>query len=202
MNYLVRNDDARPAMGMGPGEKAWWVSARWEILKDKARRAGATTPAELADAAYASWLSEIGVASATTGEPATPVKSPTKSSGHRRGDWAGEDPVSRLFTDPLTMEMVMDTRSAHPAYNHVLRNPLSVGMLKPTGALLTSRFWLACRTLLQVRLRKLRCRRCSRPILLVIQRSAWRGCYRGGELCERYPKYSLRGVSGGRPPLE
>lgn len=157
----MRNDDVRPALGMGPGEKVWWVAARWDILKSNARLAGAVTRAQVGDMAFAAWVSEISAPGVTVASGAPSTGTTGKPSGHRRGDWVGDDPVSRLFTEPFTMEMAMDTRSAYPAYNDVLRNGLSVGMLKPSGALLACRYWMACRTLLQVCLHNLNARICS-----------------------------------------
>jgi hypothetical protein len=48
------------------------------------------------------------------------------------------------------MEMVLDTRSAMDIYNCILTTKAALAMVKPSGALLAARFWLACRTLIMV----------------------------------------------------
>lgn len=153
VNWLVRNEDSRPQMGMGPGEKAWWTGARWESVMRNARQEGATTRAQEAEKAFAEWSKDIGGAGLvlrSLSDSSSTGATPAKSSSRMKGDWAGPDAVSRLFTDPCTMEMVLDTRSALPVYNTVLRKVHSVAMVKSTGGLITARFWLACRTFLQV----------------------------------------------------
>lgn len=151
-NYLVRNDDPRPQMGMAPGEKAWWTASRWDVLIQQAEEEGAPNRAVAVEMAFVKWSREVtgGAESVPPTHTLGNSQSSSKPLANRKGDWAGTDTVSRLFTDPLSMEMVLDTRSALPIYDHVLRQSMSVAMLQPPGAFLLARFWLAGRTLIQV----------------------------------------------------
>lgn len=150
LNWLVRNEDQRPAKGMGPGEKAWWTAHRLDVLMTEARQNGAKTRAEEADIAHAAWKQELGANMMQMQQIEDTDGNHGRSDGHRRGDWAGQDVASRLFTEPLTMGMVMETRNALEVYNNILQMSHSVSMLQPNGALLTCRFWLSTQTLLKV----------------------------------------------------
>jgi hypothetical protein len=61
-NWLARNEDVRPAMGMSPGEKAWWTASRWDVLIEQATKAGRRTRASKFNWAYRAWLVDASVA--------------------------------------------------------------------------------------------------------------------------------------------
>ncbi|KAG8728981.1 hypothetical protein FRC10_004368, partial [Ceratobasidium sp. 414] len=145
LNWLVRNDDERPTQGMSGGELAWWTASRFDELMSKAARHGKNTREEQANEAYAMWAR--GRAPMILDD--AHESSTSKSSSGRKGDWAGPDTIHRLFTEPFTMEMVRDTRRALPAYD-MCPKTIAVGMIKASGGLLASHFWLAARTLLHI----------------------------------------------------
>ncbi|KAG9100886.1 hypothetical protein FS749_012206 [Ceratobasidium sp. UAMH 11750] len=114
LNWLVRNEDERPAQGMSAGELAWWNANRFDELVNKAPKDGAVARHEQINWAYVTWAR--GRALANT-EDTQPERSRSKSKSGRKGDWVGPDSISRLFTEPFTMEMVRDTRHALVAYD-------------------------------------------------------------------------------------
>ncbi|KAG9097462.1 hypothetical protein FS749_006219 [Ceratobasidium sp. UAMH 11750] len=143
LNWLARNDDSKPSQGMGPGEHAWWTAGRFDALAKRAAADGVPTKEEQYGWAYAEWVRERGA----PGDVSAPKPKPV---GRRRGDWVGANTVSRLFTEPFTMEMVRDTRNAGVAYDRHLKQALSVSMVQPGGGVLACHFWLSARTLLEI----------------------------------------------------
>ncbi|KAG8731297.1 hypothetical protein FRC10_001907 [Ceratobasidium sp. 414] len=105
----------------------------------KARENGAVDSAEEYNAAHQDWLLSLG---------ANTDKEPKR--GGRRADWAGPDAVDRLFTEPLTTKMVLDTRNAKPVYDNIIKPSLASAMVHEDNALAACQVWLATRLLLTI----------------------------------------------------
>ncbi|KAG9097292.1 hypothetical protein FRC06_007718 [Ceratobasidium sp. 370] len=150
---LVRNQYEKPAMGMGLGEKAWWLAEKFET--EIQAELVASTPDEHMDRAAAAnivqerWRREIGSKMLMTGneEEAEEVKLAQKSK--KLGDLAGNDASSRLFFNRLGMDMVLDIRPALWVFETLDRS-WAIEMLRPSGAPLLARFWLNARTLINI----------------------------------------------------
>lgn len=144
-------------MGTGAGEKGWWLAEHLTIKMAKAMESGeASTREQAINIAHGAWRQELGKGMKVGEEEDTPTPAPTptttgKGRGHLKGDLVGEDGVSRLFTEPTTMEMVFDCRAALWAFGNTLTKTNATNMLKPSGAPLAAHFWLALRTLIKVR---------------------------------------------------
>ncbi|KAG9100376.1 hypothetical protein FS749_015521 [Ceratobasidium sp. UAMH 11750] len=150
---LVRNQYEKPAMGMGLGEKAWWLGEKFET--EIQAELVASTPDEHMDRAAAAnivqerWRREIGSKMLMTGneEEAEEIKLAQKSK--KLGDLAGNDASSRLFFNRLGMDMVLDIRPALWVFESLDRS-WAIEMLRPSGAPLLARFWLNARTLINI----------------------------------------------------
>ncbi|KAG8758979.1 hypothetical protein FRC11_002739 [Ceratobasidium sp. 423] len=151
VNWLVRNDDARPAKGMDIGEKTWWTGERILMFMDHSQNEGCVTHEQQLEYAFTAWAKEVAPNRFT---PSSSLKLSTEMarSAHLKAEWAGEDPVSRLLTEPFTLEMVLDTRHLISVYTQVVSNKITTGMLQPSGALLACRFWLSARILMEASL--------------------------------------------------
>ncbi|KAG9119534.1 hypothetical protein FRC07_005402, partial [Ceratobasidium sp. 392] len=153
-NYLVHNTHERPAMGMGPGEKAWWLAQKFEMeiqeLMTSTNGTQRCSRAEAANIVQKRWRKEIGMKMTMTGKDAEADKPQAQSKSHAKhlGDLAGTDVASRLFYNPLSMEMVLDVRPALWAFGELIDKSLAVEMLRPSGGPLIAHVWLALRTLL------------------------------------------------------
>ncbi|KAF8602555.1 hypothetical protein BDV93DRAFT_523933 [Ceratobasidium sp. AG-I] len=146
-NYLVQNEQQLPAMDAGAGEKGWWLSEHLSIMMQAAMDSGrAKNREEAINIAQRSWREELGK-NMTVGEDEDDV---TKGRGRQKGEMVGQDGVSRLFTEPTTMEMVFDCRAALWAFGNTLSKVNASKMLRPSGAPLASHFWLALRTLIKL----------------------------------------------------
>ncbi|KAG9102937.1 hypothetical protein FRC06_000722 [Ceratobasidium sp. 370] len=150
---LVRNQYEKPAMGMGLGEKAWWLAKKFKTVIQAELVSGASD--ELMDRAVAAnivqehWQREKGSKKLMTGneEEAEEVKMAQKSK--KLGDLAGNDALSHLFFNRLGMDMVLDIQPALWVFKS-LNCSCAIEMLHPLGALLLARFWLNARTLINV----------------------------------------------------
>ncbi|KAG9099560.1 hypothetical protein FS749_000978 [Ceratobasidium sp. UAMH 11750] len=111
---LVRNQHEKPAMGMGLGEKAWWLAEKFETEIQAELVAGAEDDdmdrAAAANIVQERWRREIGSKMLMTGneEEAEEVKMAQKSK--KLGDMAGNDASSRLFFNRLGMDMIMNVK--------------------------------------------------------------------------------------------
>ncbi|KAG8689623.1 hypothetical protein FRC11_001570 [Ceratobasidium sp. 423] len=150
VNWLVRNDDLRPAKGMGVGERTWWTGERILMFMHQAEHEGYDTREQQLEWAFTTWAKEVAPNRFTSGPSSKSTAQTARSSNHLKAEWAGEDPISRLFTEPFTLEMVLDTRHAIQIYTSVVSHKLSVGMLHSSGALLACRFWLSTRILMNI----------------------------------------------------
>ncbi|KAG8734616.1 hypothetical protein FRC10_011610, partial [Ceratobasidium sp. 414] len=150
---LVRNQYEKPAMGMGLGEKAWWLAEKFKTEIQAELVAGASD--EHLDQAAAMntiqerWWREIGSKMLMTGneEEAEEIKMAHKSK--KLGDLAGNDASSRLFFNQLRMDMVLDIQPALWVFES-LDHSWAIEMLHPSGAPLLTRFWLNVRTLINI----------------------------------------------------
>ncbi|KDN45500.1 hypothetical protein RSAG8_04824, partial [Rhizoctonia solani AG-8 WAC10335] len=149
VNYLVRNEDSRPAKGMGVGEKTWWTAERILIYIKQAQDEGCASRAIQLEYAFTAWAKELAPNRFIRG-PSMKLTTEMARTAHLKAEWAGDDPVSRLFTEPFTLEMVLDTRHAIKIYADIMSHKLTIGMLHPSGALLACRFWLSIRILMEI----------------------------------------------------
>ncbi|KAG8768478.1 hypothetical protein FRC12_005529 [Ceratobasidium sp. 428] len=150
-NYLVHNTHERPAMGMAVGEKVWWLGTKFETEINEERASGSTqlvTRAQAANIVQKRWRKELGVKMTATGTEADPVDPKHASHSKHLGDLAGTDAGSRLFYDPVSMEMVLDCRPALWAFGEIVDKPLAIEMLRPNGGPLIAHTWLCLRTLI------------------------------------------------------
>ncbi|KAG9080784.1 hypothetical protein FS749_007895 [Ceratobasidium sp. UAMH 11750] len=109
-NYLVYNEHERPAMGMGPGEKAWWLAQKFETEMEDLMNAGGTQRCSRASAAnvvQGRWRREIGSKMTMTGRDGESDEPRHVERVKQLGDLAGTDAASRLFFNPLGMEFVL-----------------------------------------------------------------------------------------------
>ncbi|KAG8794443.1 hypothetical protein FRC12_024388 [Ceratobasidium sp. 428] len=138
-NFLVHNSHERPAMG-----------TKFETEINEERASGSTqavTPAQAANIVQKRWRKELGVKMSTTGTEAEPENPKHGSHSKHLGDLAGTDAGSRLFYNPVSMEMVLDCRPALWAFGEIVDKPLAVEMLHPNGGPLIAHTWLCLRTL-------------------------------------------------------
>ncbi|KAG8782051.1 hypothetical protein FRC12_021266 [Ceratobasidium sp. 428] len=149
-NFLVHNSHERPAMGMAVGEKVWWLGTKFETEINEERASGSTqaiTRAQAANIVQKRWRQELGVKMSTTGTEPEPENPKHGSHSKHLGDLAGTDAGSRLFYDPVSMEMVLDCRPALWAFGEIVDKRLAVEMLRPNGGPLIAHTWLSLRTL-------------------------------------------------------
>ncbi|KEP48184.1 hypothetical protein V565_131660 [Rhizoctonia solani 123E] len=149
MNWLVRNDDPRPVKGMGVGEKTWLNGEKILVGIKQAQDEGYASRAMQLEHAYKTWAKEVAPNRFIKGSSKKPTNKPALTA-HLKAEWAGDDPISRLFTEPFTLEMILDTRHAVNIYADILSPKLTTGMLHPFGALLACRFWLSTRILMEI----------------------------------------------------
>ncbi|KAG8739727.1 hypothetical protein FRC10_005224 [Ceratobasidium sp. 414] len=152
-NYLVHNEHERPAMGMGPGEKAWWLAQKFETEMEELMNSGGTqrcSRSHAADVVQARWRREIGSNMTMTGFDAESDEPKHLDKVKQLGDLAGADAASRLFFNPLGMELVLDCRSALWAFGELIDKPLAIKMLRPSGGPLIAHVWLSLRTLITI----------------------------------------------------
>ncbi|KAG8721877.1 hypothetical protein FRC08_009400 [Ceratobasidium sp. 394] len=150
-NSLVHNEHERPAMGMGPGEKAWWLAQKFEAEMEEFMNTGGTQRCSRAHAAnkvQSRWRREIGSAMTMTGCDTESSEPKRVDKFKQLGDLAGADAASRLFFNPLGMEMVLDCRPALWAFGELIDKPLAIEMLRPTGGPLIAHVWLSLKTLI------------------------------------------------------
>ncbi|KAG8689253.1 hypothetical protein FRC09_012501 [Ceratobasidium sp. 395] len=145
VNYLVRNEGTRLAKGFENGEKTWWMANRFEANTRRALDKGIHDRSAQYDFAHQEWLADVEQVPDPEGESER-VRPP----GHQRGDGLGEEPTARLYLEPLTTRMVLDTKNALVVYDKIFKNSHAIAMLKSAGALLTCRFWMSIRVLLNV----------------------------------------------------
>ncbi|KAG8727599.1 hypothetical protein FRC10_005836, partial [Ceratobasidium sp. 414] len=148
LTWLARNDDSRLSKGMESGEKTWWLANQVDSWLKKAQDQGLNDISDRFNAAHADWLKTLAplVDGVDPGESRTGKKSGTG----RRGDWAGQDAVSRLLTEPLTTRMVLDTRHASVVYQNIIKSTLASHLLHDASAAVTCRVWLSIRLLLNI----------------------------------------------------
>jgi hypothetical protein len=165
---LVLNQHEKPAMGMGEGEKAWWIgSFFYQGIQEHTKKLLAALPpcvdgtqqaadeeereravrAEAANLVQRHWREEMGKNMSATGVEQDGEQG---KKGKRLGDMAGSDACSRLFYNPLGMEMVMDCRPALYVFGEVLEKSVAIEMLHPSGGPLMARFWLDVRNFINV----------------------------------------------------
>ncbi|KAG9126880.1 hypothetical protein FRC07_001585 [Ceratobasidium sp. 392] len=153
-NYLVHNTHKRPAMGMGPGEKAWWLAQKFEMeIQELMTSTNGTqwcSRAEAANIVQKCWCKEIGMKMTMTGKDAEADEPQAQNKSHAKhfGDLAGTNVTLRLFYNPLSMEMVLDVPPTLWAFGELIDKLLAVKMLQPSGGPLIAHVWLALRTLL------------------------------------------------------
>lgn len=142
------------------------------VKMTKAMESGrATSREEGINIAQRSWREElgkqmtVGEAEDTAAAAKKESAKTTKGRGHLKGDMVGEDGVSRLFTEPTTLEMVFDCRAALWAFGNTLTKPNASNMLKPSGAPLAAHYWLALRNLIKVSAKAVDSFVCSSPCL-------------------------------------
>ncbi|KAG8699568.1 hypothetical protein FRC09_006543, partial [Ceratobasidium sp. 395] len=148
-NFLVHNSHERPVMGMNTSEKCWWLAQTWETAFDELQ--GPTQGHDRASAGNIiskRWRKEIG--QKMTGKQGAESAEHAPETSHSKvlGDLAGTDAASRLFYDAVSMEMVLDCRSALWAFGLLIDKPVAISMLRPSGGPLVTHVWLALRTLL------------------------------------------------------
>ncbi|KAG8735691.1 hypothetical protein FRC10_010272 [Ceratobasidium sp. 414] len=139
LTVLARNDDSRTTQGTQTSEKAWSLAGRFQLWMRKAKESGATDTIDQYNAAHQDWLKSI-----------SGNVDKERKRGGRRGEWAGSDPVDRLFVEPLTTQMVLDTCNAKPVYDNIIKPTLASSMLHEDNALATCQIWLATRLLLSI----------------------------------------------------
>ncbi|KAG9086226.1 hypothetical protein FRC06_003210, partial [Ceratobasidium sp. 370] len=154
MNALVRNAKEKPAMGMGSGETAWWTAEQFTLAiaketKDHLRK----TRAQVVNVVQSNWLRANGLNMSMTAQEVDEQEKNEAKKGRawaRKGEDAGEDAASRLFLNPLSMEMILDCRAALWPFSGVLEKKTASEMLRPSGAALVAHFWLDLRTLINI----------------------------------------------------
>jgi hypothetical protein len=167
-NWLVRNHHEMPAMGMGAGEKAWFIGQYFHqgIEQKGAEIRKSLTPSgtsssqlpahdelELrvrvaaANLVQKEWREDMALKLQVQGKDEEDAVGKTK----KLGDMAGSDACSRLFYNTLGMEMVMDCRPALYVFGEVLEKSVAIEMLQPSGGPLMAHFWLDVRVLINVR---------------------------------------------------
>ncbi|KAG9099860.1 hypothetical protein FS749_000182 [Ceratobasidium sp. UAMH 11750] len=138
---LVRNAHDKPALNMGAGEQAWWLGRKFETeIEALMAQGGSRDPARrrrAIDVVQRRWRRSIGVKM-------------TGFEGETDEARGGDGVTTRLFFNPVTMEMVLDCREALWAFEHVLSHAWTVEMLKKSGGAIVAHFWLAVRTLVKV----------------------------------------------------
>ncbi|KAG8689880.1 hypothetical protein FRC09_012217, partial [Ceratobasidium sp. 395] len=144
VSYLVRNEETRLAKGFETGEKTWWTANRFENAMKRACQTGTSSVDDRFNAAQSEWLKEAGAAADQEGPRGLRLP------GHQRGDGLGDEPTARLYLEPLTTRMVLDTKNALVVYDSVFKTSHAIAMLKSSGALLVCQFWLSVRVLLSV----------------------------------------------------
>ncbi|KAG8739874.1 hypothetical protein FRC10_005040 [Ceratobasidium sp. 414] len=150
-NYLAHNEHERPSMGMGPGEKAWWLAQKFETEMEELMNTGGTQRCSRAHAAnivQGRWRREIGSKMTMTGRDAESDEPKHIDKVKQLGDLAGADAASRLFFNPLGMELVLDCRPALWAFGELIDKPLAIEMLRPSGGPVIAHMWLSLRTLI------------------------------------------------------
>ncbi|KAG9101543.1 hypothetical protein FRC06_002856 [Ceratobasidium sp. 370] len=147
---LVRNEHERPAKGMGNGEKAWWLAKKFdaEIRQEIDSGQGDIDRIGALNIIQARWRAEIGSKMLMTGQDDEAEAVKTKSDALK--DVTGDEPASRLFFNPLSMEMVMDIKPALCVFDHNLDRSWAIEMLRPSGGPLIAHFWLAARVLISI----------------------------------------------------
>ncbi|KAG9093563.1 hypothetical protein FRC06_011463 [Ceratobasidium sp. 370] len=154
MNALVRNVKEKPAMGMGLGETAWWMAEQFTLaIAKETKDHPSKTRAEVVNVVQSNWLRANGLNMSMTAQEADEQEKNEVKKGRARawkGGDAGEDAASRLFLNPLCMEMILDCRAALWLFSGVLEKKTASEMLRPSGAALVAHFWLDLRTLINV----------------------------------------------------
>ncbi|KAG9102943.1 hypothetical protein FRC06_000687 [Ceratobasidium sp. 370] len=147
---LVRNEHERPAKGMSNGEKAWWLAQKFdaEIKQEIERGGGKVDRVAALNIIQARWRADIGSKMLMTGQDDEADTVKTKSDALK--DVSGDEPASRLFFNPLSMEMVMDIRPALSVFDHVLERQWAIEMLRPSGGPLIAHYWLDARVLMSI----------------------------------------------------
>ncbi|KAG8735207.1 hypothetical protein FRC10_010877 [Ceratobasidium sp. 414] len=157
-NALVQNRHQRPAQGMGSGEKGWWLARKFAMEIDREIRAAAQEPdrvepmhrEEALNIVQAKWRADIGSKMLMTGmeDEADAVKLSDQSDSLK--DITGNEPSSRLFFNPLSMEMVIDIQPALCVFDHCLERAWAIEMLRPSGGPLIAHYWLDARILIKI----------------------------------------------------
>jgi hypothetical protein len=151
-NALVKNEDEKPAEGMGAGEKAWWTAELFAMrIESKMSKDKTMSHEDAASIVAAGWQKEMGE------DFLIGVSEEVVDSGfvkgqqrHPRNSLVGPENISKLFKESTCMEMVLNTRSALWIWSHCLTREQATLMLKPHGAALVAHFWLSTLTVLKV----------------------------------------------------
>ncbi|KAG9090525.1 hypothetical protein FS749_000477 [Ceratobasidium sp. UAMH 11750] len=157
-NALVQNRHQRPAQGMGSGEKGWFLACKFGMEVECKIQAAAQDPErtepmrreEVLNIVQAKWRMEIGSKMLMTGmeDEADAVKMSDMSDSLK--DITGNEPSSRLFFNPLSMEMVIDIQLALCVFDHCLERSWAIEMLWPSGGPLVAHYWLDARVLIKI----------------------------------------------------
>ncbi|KAG8705510.1 hypothetical protein FRC08_001638 [Ceratobasidium sp. 394] len=154
-NYLVHNEHERPAKSAGVGERVWWLGQKFEAeiaVEQRPTVDGETmSRADAANIVHGRWLLELDRTPNTKDDDDDDDDNPgRKAKSKQLGDAAGNDNSSRLFYNPVTMEMALQCRHALSPFEWSLDKKCAIFMLKPGGAALVAYFWISMRTLLNV----------------------------------------------------
>ncbi|KAG8752383.1 hypothetical protein FRC12_012000 [Ceratobasidium sp. 428] len=158
-NALTRNEHSKPAKGMGSGERAWWLAQKFngeiaeEIKNGKdGNEEGNVDYPIAAGIVQGRWRKELGMKMSMNGDEEADGDDDLKyySKSKQLGDLAGKDPASRLFFNPVGMEMMLECCPALWAIDKTLDLTTATEMLRPSGGPLVAHFWLSLQTLIQV----------------------------------------------------
>ncbi|KAG8750141.1 hypothetical protein FRC12_013052 [Ceratobasidium sp. 428] len=158
-NALTRNEHPKPTKGMGNGERAWWLSQKFEgeIAEEIRTGSGGSKEGKVdrplaAGIVQGRWRKELGLKMLMHGDEEADRDNNSKYyAKHKQlGDLAGKDPASRLFLNPAGMEMMLDCCPALWAIDKMLGLTIATEMIRPSGGPLIAHFWLSLQTLIQL----------------------------------------------------
>ncbi|KAG8724165.1 hypothetical protein FRC09_020958 [Ceratobasidium sp. 395] len=158
-NALTRNEHSKPAKGMGSGERAWWLAQKFngEIAEEIKTGNDGNEEGEVdypiaAGIVQGRWRKELGMKMSMNGDEEADGDDDLKyySKSKQLGDLAGKDPASRLFFNPVGMEMMLECCPALWAIDKTLDLTTATEMLRPSGGPLIAHFWLSLQTLIQI----------------------------------------------------
>ncbi|KAG8783740.1 hypothetical protein FRC12_019398 [Ceratobasidium sp. 428] len=158
-NALTRNEHSKPAKGMGSGERAWWLAQKFngEIAEEIKTGKDGDEEGEVdypiaAGIVQGRWRKELGMKMSMDEDEEADGDNDLKyhSKNKQLGDLAGKDPASRLFFNPVGMEMMLECCPALWAIDKTLDLTTATEMLRPSGGPLVAHFWLSLQTLIQI----------------------------------------------------